>query len=866
MTLGNIYSYLFSSVNFTILARVSNRLQENEQYASASHDQSRESSSRLTTPPESPVNGSVNGEELAIDPVDSDSDPGSVGDQLNGDEPVEEPALVEVNDNGTTTGDINEEPIGSEPTVFKNDLTSTVSAYVGDQMDCYDFEPSKVQAETGRQDNAESLTPALSSRLGSESVEQSEPLDLPSLPAAESKFKFRKLTDPKIIMDYLGNPDEMSYEMLYHRTQVVANILNEYQHEYRDADREVKDFMAGTVLSKEDKAAQDREAERVKLLELEAADDVLWRLYTSYYTKLQALGESGGPIAAEVTGDDETDPGEVPSKGRKKKINDRAWKRYATELLKAHPKDAAFSSQLASLMQGNSLKALTERRLQRSKPVVRAPTPTYKGLDLIDIPLPKVEEPKSKKRDFEGTLIDFEFRKMSDVYGLPGLQMGADGYVILQDRNGDAPREGRGDRPVRARKQAPKYDTEQSEAPGNSSDDVPAKRRRIDALAPNSPAPVSRARTGASTANASPQRTFASGKTWGRPRGSATTTGAKSSKVSKLKVSHLPDAELPEAKLHTQELPEKKEVELQQAAQSLVDQTNADLEVPPVPKKGKHGGPRKKGVSTKTGLPVPIKPARGKRTKKELSEKFISEDGDVVPTTEADDASRFASASVSRPTTASSAETIATSGTRRSTRQSTREQSKAPPAAAPKRKRIADADEDAIEVVAPEIKVPTAKRRKGIKGNSIPPPSTEPVSARESPAPPPVKLSRQKKTGSKAAAKAPRKKATHDGKGKLMIPIPPGTNLSAEPESASDKAPVKTSKKAKATKRVGEKGEVVKPAAKPRRKTRAQTPEEPDLEDESEDTESEPVKTTKKARRPAKTNGTTKSRGMFITS
>ncbi|KAE8450646.1 hypothetical protein EG329_005990 [Mollisiaceae sp. DMI_Dod_QoI] len=716
-----------------------------------------DSSSRLTTPPESPVVGPVSGEGSLANLAGLDDDAGS--DVVNRLE--EEDLDVAAN---FSTVDENEE--------------SSVKPYVDGELDYYDFEETteapvidqdqrKGTAEEASEEPEEPVAVSTDTLQVPDTVtgettpepfstQGSEPLEDQPTNAKVKRYGFPKLTPMENFEDYLSNPEQMSYEELYHRVAIVGDVLVTYQKEFKKIDQEIKDF-------DKSKASNKEKEEEEKHRALEEKDQEMWRLHNLYSADLQAMMDAAG---------------------MNKKPAKRDWKAKAEELLKNYPHEPQVSVEnLANLFVGKTLEEMRKRR-DGPKESRKGAAAEKNKLDLIDVPDPKLSAAdraiyaRQKKPEYEDPVI-FELRKMADVYGLPFKN----GKVELRDRNAVDAAEAAEDengRPKRNRNKRTTYETEQSETPGDSSEELPAKRRRTQTDAADINGSPSRARTATETREGSPApRTFASGKRIGRPPGSK--TKAKPAK-SKLKQSHLPpESEAPESEneaptpeadqqgeSHARELAPSEEAQLQEAAEALVKQTATDHEVPVAPKKGKHGGARTKKTVVKTETDQPAKPARGARAKKQqpvAESKTVSaksgkgsrakgsvaqnnhiqnvEENDVFQSTEHDDESRFASASTSRPTTASSGATATTLGSRRATRQSTREQSKAqgeqvtvngdsnqgrsaPAKGKAKRKREIDEPqqngtivEEPVEVVAPAPKKARTTTKKQTKADKI---------------------------------------------------------------------------------------------------------------------------------------------------
>ncbi|CZR55496.1 uncharacterized protein PAC_05384 [Phialocephala subalpina] len=686
-----------------------------------------DSSSRLTTPPESPLIGLVS---MAGSPA----------------------VLAELNDDAGADfvkqlGDDSDDDLevaANISTVDDDILDASVKPYLDDDDDAFyeadeypeaqiiapkggepsDFIPGSREERNAEEDEeapdaaedvVESGGPTSSQRLqvpGDEtpellSTQGSEPLDDPEAGTPEDEpllqlqsakappSKFPRLTPLLNFEAYLAGAESMCYDELYHRTAVISDVLCTWQNEFKILDQKIKDF-AGSKESNKKKEEEERARAQ------EEKDVELWRIYNLYYAPLQALMDASGLAGSKIK----------PAK--------RDWKSKAEELLRNHPKEPpSVVEDLTSLFVGKTLDQMIERR-DGPKQKKGAAAQVKDQLDLMNVPDPKLNAAdravytKQKKRKFEDPVI-FEMRKMADVYGVPFKN----GKVELHDRNavdGNQTAEDENGRPKRNRAKPTVYETDQSEPRGDSSEELPAKRRRVQTYAEdgNINASPSRARTVTEGRDESPgPRTFASGKRIGRPPGSK--TKAKPAK-SKLQQSHLPpesqspgeegETPYPDAGLSgeslARELPPLEEAQLQEAAEALVQKTTTEQNAPIKPKKGKHGGARKKGVKVEQleaeQSAKSVKPSRGGRAKKQQpvaepeaappaksrkggrSNNDLSQDiqeNEILPSTEQDDESHFPSASTTRPTTASSGETAMSLGSQRATRRTTREKSKA---------------------------------------------------------------------------------------------------------------------------------------------------------------------------------------------
>ncbi|KAK0115607.1 hypothetical protein ONS96_014055 [Cadophora gregata f. sp. sojae] len=503
------------------------------------------------------------------------------------------------------------------------------------------------------------------------SVPQVTPMRRKKKPASV-KQGFPKLTPIKAFEEYLAKPEAMTYELLYHKTEVVANALLLLQEEYDILDKKTDDYDASKKFQAKMAAEAKKEQDDKEAAETDA---ILLRLHAQYREEvkqplrdynvwLDQLQASSNP--------DTTPPGH--------------W-----EFMKQIKNPEVMSK-------------VHKRRRQLEKQEAK---PTH---HLEDVPLPALRKGDEEVRKRRNILVDpvvFEDRKTADVYMADySKHKDAIGYQVLKDRRAIVVTEDKDEngRPKRSRgKRA--YDTEQTNTPGGSdSEEAPlGKRRRTARVVQDLPTSPARRRT--ATREGSPKVSVfpKSGKRIGRPpkaRGEVLPPVPKSASKSKLQQSHLPpisepaqssDSEDELADAQTpRELEPIEEAELQEAAEALVHQTQTAAIAPAKPK---HAGGRPKKIilnvksgdeatevkpSPKKGGRAAAKPkaGRGGRPKKEVNalieQAQFGEENDVIQSTEQDDESRFASASTSRPTTSSSAMTTSTG---RPSRAATREMS-----------------------------------------------------------------------------------------------------------------------------------------------------------------------------------------------
>jgi hypothetical protein len=509
------------------------------------------------------------------------------------------------------------------------------------------------------------------------------------------KFLFRKLNPLANIQAYMANLKDLPYEEVYHRAEQIALVLKELQDEYEELDMEWEE---SEVYTKTKKKEATRAAKELAEANLKEEEPYLTEVYLKYEEQLNFQAK---PWKAFLEGVEDSG---LPT-------NDRDT-----------------YQRLKRLKDDSKLRDKISKRIQES--TNPAPVAILEG-----VPLPKLtaEDLRNDQVRKKNRLMDpqeFEDKRQQDVYGLPystavtkrGDQDLIDRNAI--DENGEPVTEN--GRPKRTRGKRTLYETDQSEAPSAEEEEVlPAKRRRTQKIPGGTDIYGLDQGNTQSRAESPPPRTFASGKRIGRPKGSRTKPKPLKSKLNETHVppesenddnTAQPSPSSDEAVEKTQqassgsgnrELAASEETQLYDSAKALVNQTlSAQGVVDAIPVKRKHAGgrPRKnaavKAEFTSINNPELVSPAkpkgRGARNKKQpetenklpakknpkggrvgkksaaLDDIQLGEQDDLLPSTEQDDESRFASASTSRPTTSSSRVTESTLGSRRSTRALTR--------------------------------------------------------------------------------------------------------------------------------------------------------------------------------------------------
>lgn len=493
---------------------------------------------------------------------------------------------------------------------------------------------------------------------------------------APAKQGFLKLTPIEAFEDYLAKSEEMTYEQLYHRTSVVANALFLLQEEYDTLDKKTDDYEASKKFQAKMAAEAKKEQDDKEAAENDA---ILLRLHTQYREEVKQ------PL--------------------------RDYNVWLDQLQAASNPETTPPGHWDYMKQIKNPEVMSKVHKRRRQLEKQEAKPTQ---HLEDTPLPALRKGDEEVRKRRNILVDpvvFEDRKTADVYMADySKHKDAIGYQVLKDRRAVVATEEKDEngRPKRSRgKRA--YDTEQTNTPGGSdSEEAPlGKRRRTARVVQDLPTSPARRRT--ATREGSPKVSVfpKSGKRIGRPpkaKGEVLPPVPKSASKSKLQQSHLPPVSEPaqssdsEDELANPQTPRElepiEEAQLQEAAEALVQQTQAAAVGPAKPK---HAGGRPKKIilnvksgdeapevnaSPKKGGRAAAKPkaARGGRAKKEVEPPIepvqLGEENDVIQSTEQDDESRFASASTSRPTTSSSAMTASTGRpSRAASRAATREMS-----------------------------------------------------------------------------------------------------------------------------------------------------------------------------------------------
>ncbi|KAI9648358.1 hypothetical protein NHQ30_002991 [Ciborinia camelliae] len=516
------------------------------------------------------------------------------------------------------------------------------------------------------------------------------------------KFKYPKLPPISHFEKYLKNPSEMSYDELYKRVEIVStNVLSAWQKEFDAIDEEIY-------------AYESQEKERLQI-EKEAEKAV----------------EEADKIAEQLERDDLVAMAKDWAVQLKFKVPE--W----TTLMKEFEEDDEFRLRLESLRDPQFRSKLQKQALAREQEKQRLLQKELKESNkpkLLNEPLPEIkltkEEIEAEKRK-AGRLMDptkWDDVKQADVYGFEysshPKHLGAQPIPTASRKRGFGEVDMGEGRSGRAQRMATRKMYDQS-TPEDESDSLPAKRQRKIRVLDDAIGELSKTSRKQSRSQTPVRRTFPSGKPIGRPPKSL-------SKLKDVQLASGEDEPTPEdyavkdEDISRQLLPAEQE-QLQQSAESLVNQIAEELPVEPVVKKKHAGGrPRKHPLPVPAPVAVvdvitpaeevttapfetpaaivppvklrakvakskkqPAKPAKlaksaksaksGSRVKKEANmdpSAETEEEDAILPTTEHDEDSdsQVTEAINSRPDSSSSESTISSYGNPQNNRSSTREQ------------------------------------------------------------------------------------------------------------------------------------------------------------------------------------------------
>ena len=502
-----------------------------------------------------------------------------------------------------------------------------------------------------------------------------------SVPEVTKVFRFPELTPidaevKKYVADCLASGD---MDELYHLAEQFQSMAQTYQYEYEALDIETQD---ANIYAKSEKRKANEAIKEKEEFERRQLMPAYWSVYKIYRSKLESSA--------------------------------RVWNSFLKkeEQIKLKEEDPETYRRLVELREKPKLRKEVAKD-------VDGPEDEEAGMTLINKPLPKLTADdlrieKPVKKNYLMNLERFDDRKMMDAYGLQySAAESRVGKQDLRNRNAvdaDGKLVNENGRPVRSRQKRTMYETDASGPATPEEEEVlPAKRRRIQ----KQQIDFSGAESGNGYSRAaSPPSTFPSGKKIGRPKGSKSKPQATKSKLSEEHI--LTDTEEEaEAPSGTRQLAASVQSELVESVTALIAPatSNPDEGLTAAGKRKTYGSRSKKSVAEDLNavLPVstsePIKSrSKATRARKQFGDasepeepaksktrgaKFKNntdryddaqvgddddnddddDDDDVLPSTEQEDASRFVSASTSRPTTAQSKVTDAS---RRSARMATR--------------------------------------------------------------------------------------------------------------------------------------------------------------------------------------------------
>ncbi|CAD6442019.1 97f3cd87-062b-4c57-9d58-7df65508c6cc [Sclerotinia trifoliorum] len=478
------------------------------------------------------------------------------------------------------------------------------------------------------------------------------------------KFKYPKLPAISNFEKYLKNPSEMSYDELYKRAEIIStNVLAIWQKEFDAIDEEIYAYEC----QERERVQMEKEAEKA----VEEADRVAEQLERD---DLVALAKDYAVV--------------LKSKAPE-------W----TAFMNQFDEDDEFRLRLESLRDPQFRAKLQRQafaREQENKKLKQKELKESSKPKLLNEPLPEIkltkEEIEAEKRKV-GRLIDptkWDDMKQADVYGFEysshPKHLGAQPIPTASRKRGLGEVDMSEGRSGRAQRMATRKMYDQS-TPEDESDGLPAKRQRKIRVLDDAIGELSKTSRKQSRSQTPIRRTFPSGKPIGRPPKS----------LSKLKDVQLASGEdeppmleddAPKDEDISRHLLPSEQEQLQQSAESLVNQIAEELPVEPVVKK-KHAEEVTIAPSeTPAAIVPPIKPRAkvikpkkhpaksakssksGSRVKKEANVEpsaETEEENAILPTTEHDEDSdsEATEAINSRPGSSSSQSTISSFATRK---------------------------------------------------------------------------------------------------------------------------------------------------------------------------------------------------------
>ncbi|ESZ98153.1 hypothetical protein SBOR_1456 [Sclerotinia borealis F-4128] len=510
------------------------------------------------------------------------------------------------------------------------------------------------------------------------------------------KFKYSKLPPVSHFEKFLKNPSELSYAETYRRTEIVSmKVLAVWQKEFDVIDEEIYAF-------------ESQEKERVQMEK-----------------ETEKAAEEADRVAEQLEKDD------LVAMAKEWAIELKFKAPEWLALMNQFDEDDEYRQRLESLRDPQFRAKLQKQAFVRQQEKQKLLQKEWKELNkpkLLSEPLPEIkltkEEIEAEKRK-AGRLMDstkWNDMKEADVYGFEysshPKHLGAQPIPIASRKRGFGEVDMSEGRSGRAQRMATRKMYDQS-TPEDESDTLPAKRQRKMRVLDDDLGELSKVSRKQSRSQTPVRRTFASGKPIGRPPKSL-------SKLKDVQLASGEDEPMPEDDAMRGEdisrhLLPAEQTQLQQSAESLVNQIAEKLPVEPVVKKKHAGGrPRKHPLpvpapvtavdiitsaeevttapsETPAAIVPPIKPKiRVIKPKKQLAKSAKSaksgsrvrkeaniepsaeteEENAILPTTEHDEDSHSQRTEPvnSRPSSSSSQATISSYGNRHNNRSSTREQ------------------------------------------------------------------------------------------------------------------------------------------------------------------------------------------------
>lgn len=540
--------------------------------------------STLSTPPLSPSHQTQSSVRDDLEDVD---DPPTTGDQI-----VVSQLHVQLEDilsnftkdfldpirpyvNRSTEFEYYEPSIAGDSVEVETQTSNPVKTSGNDNSPAPSLELDSVEVRAEVSENAETSSSAPSIEVVAKS-------ETGPKPAPGPKYKFAKLTHPDHFETYLENPEDMTYEELYEHTAKVSYCLVSWQKEWDDAQKQI--YAYETIQKAEKSRAEDKakaEAEELRILDDQARD----RVREKYRVQLSLKGQE--------------------------------WADFLDEIEKVDIDPVETLRHLSNLKNPQFMAQVNKKRRPTRQKEVR----------FENMPLPE-SKPTKDEINFEkrkrGRLVDpirFDDMKQADVYGFEysahnkhhGAQpLGSDSSRTAQKKKkaqavaGTDPANSEIDVTSTGRTRAPRNKTKRAYGeidadgtPDSDEEGVSGRRTRKPKYLHDGSESASASRS-QSRGGTPSVKTFASGKRVGRP--------PAKSKLQAVQMA--PKSPSPGQGNLSQDLPPLQKAQLQEAAESLVNQTVSDkAEKPPV-KKHAGGRPRKSVLASKAGamdnIEIPI--------------------------------------------------------------------------------------------------------------------------------------------------------------------------------------------------------------------------------------------------------------------